>query len=297
MRLVVTGTQGQVVRSLIERSETHDFEIRAIGRPELDLADPDSIARALDVARADVVVNAAAYTAVDKAEAEEALATRINGTGAGLVATAARAMGAPIIHLSTDYVFDGTSDRPYREDDPPAPIGAYGRSKLAGEQAVAAAHPDHVILRTAWVYSPFGANFVKTMLRLGESRSQVRVVADQRGGPTSALDIADAVIAVARAIASAPDRRRLAGVFHMTGGGEASWAEFAARIFAEAEAHGRAPVEVVPIPTADYPTPARRPANSRLDGARLRETYGVVLPDWRPSLKSCVARLLAGAKA
>jgi len=290
MRLIVTGIQGQVVTSLIERAAAQDIEIQAIGRPELDLSDPDSIARRLDAARADVVINAAAYTAVDKAESEEAVATRINGAGPGLVAAAARRMGAPVIHISTDYVFDGTLDRPYDEHDAPAPVGAYGRSKLAGEIAVAAANPEHVILRTAWVYSPFGGNFVKTMLRLGETRGQLNVVADQRGGPTSALDIADAVISVAKGLVDRPGRF---GIFHMTGAGEASWAEFAAAIFAEAEAHGRKPVEVVPITTAQYPTPARRPANSRLNGAKLRETYGVELPHWRASLKSCVARLLA----
>jgi len=278
------------VTSLIERAAAHDVEIQAIGRPDLDLSDPDSIERCLDAARADVVVNAAAYTAVDKAESEEELVTQINGAGAGLVAAAARRQGAPVIHISTDYVFDGTFDRPYDETDPPAPVGAYGRSKLAGEFAVAAANPEHVILRTAWVYSPFGGNFVKTMLRLGETRGQLNVVADQRGGPTSALDIADAVIAVAKGLIDRPGRF---GIFHMTGAGEASWAEFAAAIFAEAEAHGRKPVEVVPITTAQYPTPARRPANSRLNGAKLRETYGVELPHWRASLKSCVARLLA----
>jgi dTDP-4-dehydrorhamnose reductase len=152
-------------------------------------------------------------------------------------------------------------------------------------------------LRTAWVYSPFGANFVKTMLRLGENRSEVRVVADQLGGPTSALDIADAVIAVARRITASADRAGLSGVFHMTGRGEATWAEFAEAIFAEASAHGRKPVAVRPITTAEYPTPARRPANSRLDASRLREAYGVELPHWRDSLKSCVARLLAVASA
>lgn len=293
MRLIVTGTQGQVARSLIERVGVAGVELVAVGRPELDLADPASVASAFANARADVVVNAAAYTAVDKAESEEELATAINGVGAGLVAEAARRIGAPIIHLSTDYVFDGSLDRPYREDDPPAPIGAYGRSKLAGERAVAAAHPHHTILRTAWVYSPFGANFVKTMLRLGETRPQINVVADQRGSPTSALDIADAILAVAAKLSSAPDKRGLVGTFHMTGTGEASWAEFARAVFSEAELHGRLPGAVVDILTEQYPTPARRPKNSRLNGARLREVYGAVLPDWRASLKSCVGRLLA----
>jgi dTDP-4-dehydrorhamnose reductase len=297
MRLIVTGTQGQVARSLFERALAHAIEVEFVGRPDLDLTDARSIAEGLAGRRADVVVNAAAYTAVDRAETEEDLATRVNASGAGLVAEAARRLGAPVIHISTDYVFDGALDRPYREHDAPAPVGAYGRSKLAGENAVAAANPDHVILRTAWVYSPFGANFVKTMLRLGENRSEVSVVADQLGGPTSALDIADAVIAVARRITASADRAGLSGVFHMTGRGEATWAEFAEAIFAEASAHGRKPVAVRPITTREYPTPARRPANSRLDASRLREAYGVELPHWRDSLKSCVARLLAVASA
>jgi dTDP-4-dehydrorhamnose reductase len=297
MRVIVTGLRGQVARSLRERAASDGAEVIAIGRPELDLADPDSVRRAFEGARADVVVNAAAYTAVDKAESEEELATKVNGAGAGYVAKAARAIGAPVIHISTDYVFDGALDRPYREEDSPTPIGAYGRSKLAGEIAVAGANPAHVILRTAWVYSPFGANFVKTMLRLGETRSQLDVVADQHGCPTSALDIADAVLTVATRVVSGADRRDLTGVFHLTGGGEATWAEFARAIFAEAEALGRAPVTVIPITTAQYPTPARRPTNSRLDGTRFRDTYGAALPEWRQSLKSCVARLLADGQA
>ena len=297
MKLIVTGTQGQVALSLIERGRAQGVEIEAIGRPDLDLADADSIARAFEDAKADFVVNAGAYTAVDKAETDEDMATRVNGAGAGLVAAAARRIGAPILHISTDYVFDGSLDRPYREDDPTGPVGAYGRSKLAGERAVAAAHPEHTILRTAWVYSPFGANFVKTMLRLGETRPSINVVADQRGGPTSALDIADAVIAVARRRRELPADPALNGVFHLSGAGEASWAEFARAIFDEAEALGRPRVEVVPIPTSQYPTPARRPANSRLDLTRLRQVFGVSPPMWRTSLHVCVARILAGAKS
>ncbi len=295
MRLIVTGAQGQVARSLMERAGG-GVEVVALRRPGFDLADVDSIARAFDGASADVVVNAAAYTFVDKAEAEEELATRINGAGAGAVAAAARRIGAPVIQLSTDYVFDGLADRPYREDDPTAPIGAYGRSKLAGERAVAEAAPQHVILRTAWVYSPFGANFVKTMLRLGETRRSVNVVADQRGGPTSALDIADAIIAVARNLVAAPSRNENYGIFHMTGGGEATWAEFAESVFAQAHALGREPVEATPILTAQYPTPARRPLNSRLDGSRLAEIHRVALPMWRDSLKPVIARLLEAEK-
>jgi dTDP-4-dehydrorhamnose reductase len=297
MRLIVTGTEGQVARSLGERATAAGVELKAIGRPELDLADAASVERAFAGAHADVVINAAAHTAVDRAETEEELATQINGAGAGLVAAAARRMGVPVIQISTDYVFDGALDRPYREDDATGPIGAYGRSKLAGERAVAAAHPEHVILRTAWLYSPFGANFVKTMLRLGETRTEVNVVADQRGAPTGALDIADAILAIARRLAASTDRTGLTGVFNLTGGGEATWADFAEAIFAEAETHGRKPVAVRRISTAEYPTPARRPANSRLDGARVREIYGIALPPWRQSLKPCVARLLAGSTA
>jgi dTDP-4-dehydrorhamnose reductase len=290
MRIVVTGKQGQLVTSLIERG-AGKAEIVAVGRPELDLSDPASVARALEARRAEVIVNAAAYTAVDKAETDEETAIRVNADGAGAVAEAAARLGTPIIHISTDYVFDGQLDRPYREDDPTGPTGAYGRSKLDGERRVAAACDNHAILRTAWVYSPFGANFVKTMLRLGETRAELGVVADQRGNPTSALDIADGVLAVAARMMKDPSRE-LRGVFHMTGATQASWADFAEEIFARAQKHGRAPVLVKRIATADYPTPAKRPANSRLDNSRLRRLYGVALPDWRPSLADCVARLL-----
>jgi dTDP-4-dehydrorhamnose reductase len=290
MRILVTGKHGQVATSLRERAP-EGVEVVTFGRPELDLADADSIRDAFDAEVADVVVNAAAFTAVDKAEAEEDVAARINCDGAARVADAARGLGAPIIQLSTDYVFDGALGRPYREDDPVKPIGAYGRSKLAGEEAVADANPRATILRTAWVYSPFGANFVKTMLRLGETRREVRVVADQIGSPTSALDIADAIFEIARQLMyeATPEKY---GVFHMTGAGEASWAEFAEAIFTQAHALGRPAVRVIPIPAAEYSTPARRPANSRLDSARLERDYGIALPHWRDSLKPVVARLL-----
>ncbi len=290
MRIAVTGKQGQVVTSLIERG-AGKAEIIPVGRPEFDLADLASVARALEALRPDVIVNAAAYTAVDKAEAEAESARLVNAEGAAAVAQAAARIGAPLIHISTDYVFDGQSDRPYREDDPTGPTGVYGRTKLEGERRVAEACPDHAILRTAWVYSPFGANFVKTMLRLGETRPELGVVADQRGNPTSALDIADGVLAVAQRMKS-DSSSALRGVFHMTGGTEASWAELAEAVFALAHGRGRAPVSVKRITTADYPTPAKRPANSRLDNSKLRQLYGVALPDWRPSLAECVDRLL-----
>jgi dTDP-4-dehydrorhamnose reductase len=291
MRIAVTGLTGQVVSALIERAPA-GVEMIALGRPQLDLSVRDAVLATLRMARCDVIVNAAAYTAVDKAESEPDLAMRINGDGAGFVAEIARELDVPLLHLSTDYVFDGTLERPYREDDPTGPTSAYGRSKLAGEQKIAALHPNHAILRTAWVYSPFGANFVKTMLRLGETRSELGVVADQHGNPTSALDIADTLLAIAKQLRA--DRApQLRGLFHMTGTGEGTWADFAETIFAESRKYGRPEVAVKRIGTADYPTPARRPHNSRLDNARLRATFGLALPDWRASAAQSVRRLLA----
>jgi dTDP-4-dehydrorhamnose reductase len=291
MRIVVTGSKGQVVTSLIDRAGA-GVEVVALGRPELDLADESSVARALQAAMGDVVVSAAAYTAVDKAEQEADEAIRVNAEGAGFVAAAAAALDVPLVHISTDYVFDGALGRPYVETDATGPTGAYGRSKLEGEARVRAAQPNGAVLRTAWVYSPFGANFVRTMLRLGETREEVGVVADQLGNPTSALDIADAVLKIAAKLRADP-AQELRGVFHMTGAGEASWADFAEAIFAAAERHGRKPVRVKRIATADYPTPAKRPANSRLDCDKLARLYGVALPPWRESLENCVDRLLS----
>ena len=291
LRIAVTGWTGQVVRAMLERVPV-GMEVVALRRPDLDLAVPGKVAPALRAARPDLIVNAAAYTAVDQAESEPDLALRINGQAAGEAAQAAAILGIPVIQLSTDYVFDGKLDRPYREDDPTGPVSAYGRSKLAGEQAVAAATADHAILRTAWIYSPFGKNFVRTMLALAETRSEIGVVADQHGNPTSALDIADGIFAVARNLISRPDDPSLRGVFHLVATGEAVWADVAEAIFAERETRGAAPVTVKRIATADYPTPARRPANSRLDTGKLAEHHGVTLPHWRPSLQACVRRLI-----
>lgn len=291
LRIAVTGWTGQVVCAMLERVPV-GVEVIAIRRPELDLANPKTVAPALRAARPDVIVNAAAYTAVDQAESEPDLAMRVNGQAAGEAARAAAALGIPVIQLSTDYVFDGMLDRPYREGDATGPISAYGASKLAGERAVAAANSNHAILRTAWIYSPFGKNFVKTMLRLAETRDEVGVVADQAGCPTSALDIADAIFTVARNLIGQKDEASLRGVFHMSAAGEAVWADVAEAIFAERERQGGNQVRVKRIATADYPTPARRPANSRLDCGMLARAHGVKLPDWQSSLRACVARLL-----
>jgi dTDP-4-dehydrorhamnose reductase len=291
MRIAVTGQSGQVVLSMLERAPEGVMVI-PVGRPQLDLEQLETIAPAIIANRPDVIVNAAAFTAVDLAESQEEAARRVNGTAAGEVAKAAAALGKPVIQISTDYVFDGSLGRPYREDDAVAPISAYGRSKLEGERAVAAATSDHAILRTAWIYSPFGKNFVKTMLRLAETRDEVGVVADQAGCPTSALDIADAIVAVARNLTQRPHDAALRGVFHMGAQGQAVWADVAEAIFLERQALGGAPVVVKRIATSDYPTPAQRPANSRLDSSRLSEIHGVRLPPWQGALAACVRRLL-----
>lgn len=291
MRIAVTGKAGQVVTCLVERGTAAGHEMIALGRPELDLTDQESVLRALETAAPAVVVSAAAYTAVDKAETEAELSHAVNGTGAGAVARAAKALGVPLVHISTDYVFDGTLDRPYVEGDPTAPTGVYGASKLAGEQAVLGAYAeDSAVLRVAWVYSPFGGNFVKTMLRVAGDRDEVSVVADQIGNPTSALDIADGVLKVAENLVADPDPA-LRGVFHMTAAGEASWADFAEGVFAASAARGGATATVRRITTADYPTPARRPANSRLECGLIARTHGVRLPDWHDALETVVSRL------
>lgn len=297
MRIVVTGREGQVVRSLIERSSGGEFEIVPLGRPDLDLAGPaDATVAAIRQANPDVVVSAAAYTQVDKAESERDLAFAVNERGPRAVAQAARELGVPLIHLSTDYVFDGLKASPYVEQDATGPTGIYGASKLAGEQAVLSEHGDSAVLRTAWVYSPFGSNFVKTMLRLAGERDEVGVVDDQRGNPTSALDIADAVLRVATNLFRRRDPGQR-GIFHMTGEGEASWAELAEAIFEASVEAGGPTARVKRIGTADYPTAARRPPNSRLDSSKLERSHGVRLPEWRRSLSQTVTRIVgAGAQ-
>lgn len=295
MRLVVTGREGQVARSLVERASTTAVEAIALGRPELDLAGPaDAIIAAIESVRPDGIVSAAAYTHVDKAESERDLAFAVNEAGPRALARAAKLLGVPLIHLSTDYVFDGAKATPYLEDDATGPTGVYGASKLAGEEAVLAEHANSAILRTAWVYSPFGANFVKTMLRLAGSREEIGVVADQRGNPTSALDIADGILRIAANLRADADPR-LRGLFHMAGASHASWAEFATAIFAASARAGGPCARVCAISAADYPTAAKRPLNSRLDSTKLARIHGVSLPDWHRSLKEVVVRLVHGA--
>ena len=293
MRLLVTGKTGQVVSALVEAGAREGVDIHTVGRPEFDLLAPqDGLTRLAD-ARPDVIVSAAAYTAVDKAESDADTAERVNAGGPAALAGLAAQLDIPIIHISTDYVFDGSKTEPYVESDPTNPLGVYGATKLMGELAVASATANHAILRTAWVYSPFGSNFLKTMLRLSTTRLTLRVVEDQRGNPTSALDIADAVLSVARNLVLRKDDADLRGVFHLAGAGEVSWAGFATEIFSASESLGGPRAEIAPISTADYPTAARRPVNSCLDTTKLRATHGVIMPAWQQSTHRVIRRLLA----
>jgi dTDP-4-dehydrorhamnose reductase len=291
VRILVTGREGQVARSLAELAAADPgLEIVLAGRPQLDLLEPATVRSAILAARPDVVVSAAAHTAVDRAEDEPELAYAINAAGAGAVAEAAARAGAAIIHLSTDYVFSGGGEGEYVETDAPDPKSVYGRSKLEGEKAVAAVNPRHVILRTAWVYSPFGKNFLKTMLGLAAERDSLRIVADQWGNPTAAADIAEGVLRIARTIAGDASAARY-GIFHLVGQGSTNWAGFAKKIFAESASLGGPSAEVEEIATADYPTKARRPRNSRLSCEKLLAAYGWRPPQWEESCRSVVARL------
>lgn len=292
MRLLVLGHGGQIARALQALGPGAGMTMVALGRPTLDLAKPDTIVSAIADHRPDIVVNAAAYTAVDAAEDHAQEAFAINAEGAGVAAEIANRRDIPFIHLSTDYVFDGTKPSAYREDDPANPLGLYGASKLAGERAVAAANPRHVILRTSWVYDASGKNFLRTMLRLARQQPVLRVVDDQIGAPTFAEDAATAVLSVAHAVArNAPQKAW--SLFHMASAGETSWCGFAREIFVQSRLLGGPSAEVQPITTADYPTKAKRPENSRLDCAKLAAVYGIRLPDWRDGVMRCVRELAA----
>lgn len=290
MKILVTGREGQVARSIAERFSGHELVFTT--RDMLDLADPASIERTVAAVSPELVISAGAYTAVDRAEQEPELAMAINGHAPGVLAAAAARVGAPILHISTDYVFDGSLDRPWVEDDSVAPLGVYGATKLAGEAAVIASGARHAILRTAWVYSPFGNNFVRTMLRLAETRDALSVVEDQFGCPTSAHDIADGLSAVVQQWQQGGGGE---GIYHLAGTGETHWADFARAIFAASAARGGHSADVTGIPTSAYPTPAQRPANSRLDCTRFAQTFGYRAPDWRESVVAVVDRLVDGA--
>ena len=292
MRILVTGRDGQVAMSLREIGPSRGHEIIALGRPELDLAgDPAAIVNSIVEQEPNAIVSAAAYTAVDKAESDRAAAQIVNVRGANAVAAAARRIDVPLLHLSTDYVFDGSKATPYVETDPTCPGSVYGETKRDGEDAVLAVHDNVATIRTAWVYSPFGHNFVKTMLRLAEDRDEVAVVSDQVGNPTSAIDIAEGLLTIAANLAAASDPA-LRGVFHMAGTGSASWATFAAAIFEASAELGGPTASVRQITTSEYPTAARRPANSQLDCSKLAKAHGVILPAWTESMELIVERLV-----
>ena len=277
--ILVFGKTGQVATEIARLAP----EALCVGRDRVDLADPDACRDlVLDVAPSGII-NAAAYTAVDRAEEDEALATRINGDAPAAMAQAAARLGVPFVHISTDYVFDGAGEQPFTPEDPTAPLGVYGRSKLVGEQGVTAAGGAAAILRTSWVFSAHGNNFVKTMLRLGGDRDKLTVVADQIGGPTPARDIAAACLTMLDGLREDPGR---AGLYHFAGAPDTSWAGFAREIMAQA---GLACV-VEDIPTSAYPTPARRPLNSRMDCAKLAR-FGLERPDWRAGLALVLAEL------
>lgn len=284
--LLVTGASGQVGRELAV-CDWPGWRVTALGRDELDLADADAVRRVLRGLAPQIIVNAAAYTAVDRAESERDLAWRVNAEAPTVMAEEAACTGALLVHYSTDYVFDGTSRRPYREEDEPHPAGVYGASKLAGEQGIAASGCDHLVLRTSWVYSDRGSNFLLTMLRLAKERGVLRVVDDQRGTPTLALDLARMT---ARAVVRAAARRDAdtLGLFHVGNSGETTWHGFAVEIMRRS---GNGHVEVVPISTAELPTPAARPAYSVLDKSRFAAAFGGDIPDWRDGLDRCLARL------
>jgi dTDP-4-dehydrorhamnose reductase len=283
-RILLTGINGQVGWEL-QRTLQPLGEVIAVDRQGLDLANPDRLRTLVRAVKPALIVNPAAYTAVDKAETEADLATAINATAPGIFAEEAKRLDALLVHYSTDYVFDGAQATPYAEDAPTAPLGVYGRSKLAGEQAVQAAGCRHLIFRTCWVYGLRGHNFLRTMLRLAGERDELRVVADQHGAPTWSRQIAEAT---ALALARHAGQQ---GIYHLAAAGATTWHGFAAALLAAAHARGLTPrlPTVHAITTADYPTPARRPAHSLLAGARLRADFGLALPDWDTQLQLCLA--------
>lgn len=287
--ILVFGGNGQLGQELIRAAAVRATVLRALSHAEADIADASAIATALALWKPNLVVNAAAYTKVDLAETELEEARRGNEIGPAVVAAACARAGVPMVHISTDYVFDGSKEGAYLESDPACPISAYGRSKAAGEEAVRSHLAQHVILRTAWVYSEFGHNFLKTVLRLAATRDELRIVSDQHGSPTSAGELAEAVLNVAAAFVH---DRTLAGTYHFTAAGVTTWHGFASRIVAiAAPVTGRNP-RVIPIGTADYPTPAKRPANSRLDCRSFVKTFGFLPRHWTVGVDAATRALV-----
>jgi len=294
MRLLIAGWQGQIARALVELAlRRADISALSVGRPALDLCRPSSIKSTLIGDQPDIIINTAAYTAVDQAESEPDAVFQLNSAGAAAFAAAAAKRDIPIIHLSTDYVFDGTKTSAYTEDDTPAPQTVYGRSKLDSEIAVAGANPRHIILRTSWVHSPYGHNFVKTMLGQAGEHRQIDVVDDQEGCPTYALHLAEAILDIAAQI-SAGQVAAPWGTYHAANSGGASWCGFARHVFEVSRGLGGPGAKVKPIATVDYPTIAPRLPNGRLDSSKLTDVFGIQMPDWTQGVELCVKRVLNG---
>lgn len=293
--ILVTGAGGQVAWEIERRAAAALVTVKALARLDLDISDNAAVHAAVAAAAPKVVINAAAYTAVDKAESDKDRAFAVNRDGPAHLAAACAARNIPLVHISTDYVFDGSGDDAYVEDDATAPLGVYGESKLAGEAGVRAFLDRHIILRTAWVYGVHGHNFVKTMLRLGRDRDVLRVVNDQRGSPTFAGDIADTLLTLSKRLIHDTPPEEAYGTFHYTGSGEVTWHGFAERIFDIAAPQiGRRP-KVEPITTAEYPTPAKRPANSVLDCSKITRVYGIMPRPWDDALREMLAETLSAA--
>lgn len=296
LRVVVTGKHGQLARSLLELGPAREIEVLAAGRPELELTDRRSVDAAISALEPQVLVNAAGYTDTEKAEIEPGIARAVNVDGAAAVAACARRLGVPLIHLSSSYVFDGLSASPYREDDPVAPLGAYGKTKALAEQRVAAEGADFVILRTSLVFSPFGHNSLTNLLRRAGEQDEIRVVTDQLVNPTAASDLAGGILTVARNLVKRPRDDGLFGIFHLTGHGVATPAEFATALFAHSAKQGGPSARVVPVTSAELGSRVRRPLNSRLDSTKIAAVHGVALPPWEPPLRVCIERILAGMR-
>ncbi|VVQ07269.1 dTDP-4-dehydrorhamnose reductase [Pseudomonas fluorescens] len=287
MKILINGRHGQVSHELQRRLGAAG-ELIVLGRDQLDLAHPDQIRRQVQNVRPDLIINAAAHTAVDLAESEPQSAFAINAVAPGILAEEALALDIPLIHYSTDYVFDGSKAGPYNEDDTPNPLGVYGKSKLAGEQAIRDVQGKHLILRTSWVYSTHGRNFLLTMQRLLQEKPELRVVADQIGAPTWAGTIANSTLALIERW-QANDVANW-GTYHLSAQGETSWFGFAQAIGEALRQQGKPCADLLPIPSSDYPTPAARPLNSRLDCSRLQRDWGVSQPDWQTALRECLTQ-------
>lgn len=292
--LLIVGAKGQLGQELCEQASERGLDTIAVGRDELDITQPAFVLQFVRKVAPRAIINAAAYTAVDRAESEREAARAINALGPEHLARAAAELDAPLLHVSTDYVFDGTKLGSYTEDDPVAPIGVYGSTKEEGERRVRAAHSKHIVLRTSWVYGVYGKNFLKTMLRLSRERDELRVVADQRGCPTATIDIACALL-TAEAAASVGHAQW--GTYHFTGQGVSTWHGFATAIVSAAARHGGRKVPVIPIATEEFPTPAKRPANSELDSSRFARAFGYKSLSWQERTEQIVEALLVTAEA